>query len=272
MNKNSFIVAVAAFLFGLAGTAYADTLIGKVVSIDQGGNTITLVSEADNSSDRKEYKLVWEDSLAEIQQLENANIGQILTVDAEQNALLRDWKVKSVRGPLAATEEALLRTDDRVINGEILEIDIAGRSLVLRSKDSNDKGQPIQHRIVWDASSENVFEKLNKAKVGDNITLTADQNVITKNWKARSIAGPIEAMVEGDVRTLTGEVRQVDRDKNFIVLSTTDPSGKAHDNKIVWDDDFKQQAKLEGAKVGDRLSVLADQNMITRNWRVTALS
>ncbi len=271
MKKYMVIAAIMAFYLGLAGTVYADTITGKVVSVDQGGNTLTLVSESDNSSDRKEQKLVWDNDLADIQKLESANIGQTLTVNAEQNVITRSWKVKSVGGQMAAVENAFLRTDDQILSGEIVEMDRAGRSLTLRSNDNDDKGQPIQHRIVWDISSDNVLDKLDNAKVGDKITLTADQNIITKNWKAKSIAGAMQAMATGDIRLITGEVREVNSDKNFIVLYTTDSTGKSGDQKIVWDDDFKQQATLENAKIGERISVHADQNMITRNWKVSAI-
>jgi TusA-related sulfurtransferase len=272
MNRNLFIASFAALTLGLAGTGYADTLSGKVSSVDQGGNAITLSSPTNNAGENKEHKLVWDDSLAESQQLENAQIGQTLTVDAEQNAISRNWKVNSVRGPLSAVEKAI-STDSRTLSGEVVEFDLAGRSLLLRSKESDDKGQPMQYRVVWDATNSNVHEKLQKAKIGDNLTVTADQNMITKNWKANSITGAIAAMVQGDVHTVAGEVKQVDRDKNFIVLSTIDASsGKTAEKKITWDDDFKQQAKLENAKIGERLSVRADQNMVTRTWKVTALS
>ena len=271
MNKNLFIASVIALVFGVTGTSYADTLMGKVTSIDQEGNAITLTSESPNSTERKEHKLVWDADMAESQQLENARIDQILTVDAEQNAVTRNWKVRSVRGPAAAAEQALLRTDERIISGEVAEFDLAGRSLLLRSKELDNNNQPAQYRVVWDATNTNVTEKLQNAKIGDNLTLAADQNVITKNWKANSISGPIRAMAQGDVHTIAGQVKEVNRDKNFIVLNTTSPSGKADEQKIVWDDDFKQQARLENAKVGEHLSVRADQNMLTRNWKVTAI-
>ncbi len=272
MIKNLVATSLTMVFLGFSGAVHAETLIGKVTSIDQKDNSITLVSESNTSSDRKESKIGWDENLVDVQRLEDAQIGQIVTVDAEQNAITRNWKVKSVGGALAVTEKALLRTDERTISGEILEIDHAGNSLLLRSKDRDDKGQQLQQRVVWDNSNESASERLGKAKVGDNITLTADQNVITKNWKASSLAGPIGAMADGDIRTLTGEVRKVDSNKNFIVLTTTDPSGKTSEQTIVWDNDFKQQAKLENAKVGEHLSVRADQNMLTRNWRVTSLS
>ncbi len=260
------------FFLGLAGTVHAETLIGKVNSIDQAGNSITLVSEEANSSGTKDHKLVWDENLAEKMQLKNAQMGQIMTVDAEQNLITRTWKVNSVGGALAIAEKTLLSSDDRTISGEILEIDHAGNWLSLRSKGMDEKGQSVQNRVVWDTSNQSVSESLGKNKVGDNITLTASQNIITKNWKVSSVAGMIEAMAKGDIQTLAGEVRKVDNDKNFIVLFTTDLSGKTGEKTIVWDNDFKQQTKLENAKVGDHLSVRADQNMITRNWKVTSLS
>jgi ribosomal protein S17 len=272
MNKNMLVASIAALFIGLAGTVHAETLIGKVVSIDQNSNSMTLASNSDNSSGIQSYKIVWDESLAEIQQLKNARMGQIVTVDADQNPISRSWKVTSVGGALAIAEKALLRTDGRTVSGEIIAIDRSNHTMLLRTKDMDDKGILIEQHIVWDTENQSVTDKLNKASIGDSITLTADQNVITKNWKVSSIAGPIEAMRTNDIRLLTGEVRQINSDKNFIVLYTTNMPGKATEQTIVWDNDFKQQAKLENAKIGDQLSVRADQNMITRNWKVASLS
>jgi hypothetical protein len=274
MNKNIFIASVLGLFLGMSGTAQAETLTGNVTSIDQGGKSIMLVSESDNSSDTKSYKIMWDDKLAENQRLSltNVRVGQAMTVDADQNPITRSWKVTSVGGSMDVAEKTLLRANGMTLAGEIIEIDQAKNTLLLRSKDLDDQGEFIEHRLGWDTSNASVTRGLSEAEVGDDITLAADQNVVTRSWKITSISGPIASMLGGDARTLTGEVRKVDIDKNSIVLYTTNPSGTAGEQTIVWDNDFKQQARLEGAKVGDRLSVRADQNMITRNWKVSSLN
>ncbi len=272
MNKRISVVAMAALFMGMSGIVHAETVMGKVVSIDQEGNSLKLVSDKEHSSGTKEYTVVWDKDLAEVQQLRDARIGQIMTMDAEQELVSRNWKVKSVGGVLAIAEKKLLRTDSVALSGEIVEINPAEHWLMLQSKDKDDQGQPVTHRVVWSETNESAAKKLDNAKVGENITVNADQHVITKNWKVTSVAGLMETLQKSDIRTLTGEVRSVDSDKNVIVLYTKDPTGKAGEETVVWSDDFKQQAKLENAKIGDQLSVRADQNMITRHWNVTAIS
>ncbi len=261
-----------ALLLACAGTGYADTLSGQVREIDTAGNSLTLVAQRADSTEPAEYKVVWDDEFAEAARLESARAGDTLVLNAEQNPVTRNWKAIGVGGALAAAENNLLRTEDQTISGKILNIDTAGRRLVLSSENVDAAGEPIQYAVVWDEASGDIREQLQKASVGDKLTLRADQNVVTKNWKAKSIAGPIEAMTKGGVHMLSGQVKSVDASKNFIVLNTTDASGAAVEQKLVWDEDFTQQAKLESAKVGEMLKVHADQNMITRNWKVKAIA
>ena len=70
-------------------------------------------------------------------------------------------------------------------------------------------------------------------------------------------------------RTASG--MQVDAGKNFILLRITDAQGRMQERRIVWDKDFAEQARLENARIGDQLSVRADRNPITRNWKVKSL-
>ena len=270
--KKTIFTATAVLLLAWSGTGHADMLSGKVESIDNNGNSLTLVNESKTTSERQEYKLVWEASQAEAPALQASHVGDFLTVTAEQNPVTRNWRVQSLGGPVASAEQKLLQTAEQTISGDIRELNIPGNSLVLVSDDKDSSGNPIEYHVVWDDSNTNVREHLEKAKIDDDLTLTADQNIVTKNWKAKSIAGPIKAMAEGDIHTLTGQVKEVDPNKNFIVLATTDDEGRAADKKIVWDNDFKQQSKLENAKIGEHLSVRADQNMVTRNWKVQAIS
>ena len=258
-------------IFTLAGTASAATLSGKVTSVDAQGNSLMLATERTASTEPAEYKLVWDDNIADGQKLENARVGEILTVDAEQNAVTRNWNVQRIGGALADAENAVLRTDDQIINGKIRSIDASTNAMVLVSENVGTPGE-TEFRVVWDDSDVEVRDRLEKSAVGDTITLTADQNKATRNWKAKSVAGSVKAFVEGDVQTLVGQVKAVDPERNYIVLTTTDETGKQVERKIVWDNDFKQQAKLEGARIGQRLSVRADQNMVTRNWKVKAIS
>jgi hypothetical protein len=271
MKKFTFAAFTAFLVLGLAGIAHADTLSGKVTSVDTGGNSLTLASDPGPDNKAQEYKLVWDDDLADITALEGASLGDTLTVNAEQNVITRNWKVTSASGGYAARASDMIQGDERMISGEIRSIDPNDNSLTLASKDLDETGQPLEYRVVWDDANANVREKIEKSEVGDNISLSATQNVISRNWKANSIAGRFEAMGEGDVRTLTGEVKRVDPEKNFLVLSTTDDSGKAVERKVVWDKDFQEQAELENAQIGEQISVRADQNFFTRNWKVQSL-
>jgi ribosomal protein S17 len=163
-----------------------------------------------------------------------------------------------------------LSTEEQTISGEIRNIDTGGNALTLATQDAS--GQPMEYKVVWDESNADVRDALQKHKVGDNITLTAQKNVVTQNWKATALVGPIKALAEGDIQTLTGEVKSVDTEKNFIVLNTTDKDGKPVERKIVWDNDFPHQAKLENARIGEHLSVRADENILSRNWKVKAIA
>ncbi|MBP9733099.1 MAG: hypothetical protein KBD07_01835 [Candidatus Omnitrophica bacterium] len=108
------------------------------------------------------------------------------------------------------------------------------------------------------------------------MTVDAEQSPVTRNWKVMSVGGSTAAaekqMTQADGSAITGEVRQVDSEANSIVLFATGPSGQAGNMTIVWDNGLKQQMKLENAKVGDQLSILANQNMVTRNWKVVSIA
>ncbi len=268
MKRSLLIVLAMMFSLGAAGVSYADTLSGKIQKIDTAENEITLVSNDERGTD--DHRLVWEDSLPDSERLEKANIGDFISVDADYKPLLLHWQVTSIRGPLAGAENAI-STNERMIEGEIRSLDIPGNSLVLVSTKADASGKMTEYKVVWDDSNTKVRDRLEKAKVGDSISLSADQNKLTRNWKANSIEGLVEDMVQRDIKTITGEVTSVDPAKNYLVLRAADPSGKMVDRKVVWDDDFKDQDRLESLRVGDRLSVRADQNMVTRNWKVKAL-
>lgn len=268
--KKSIFGALALWL-AMAGTGHADTLSGKVKDIDTKGNTLTLASAPDVQGESKEYQLVWDEERMDLLALERAAVGDFLTVDAEQNAISRNWKVNSAQGgPLAGVENAI-RSDERTLRGEVRSVDPAGNVIVLASSEKDENGLLIEHRVVWDDSNENVREKLEKAEIGDDLSVTASQNPISRNWKATALPGAFAAMGQGGEQTLTGEVKSVDPEKNVIVLTTTEPSGDVEERKLVWDKDFRDQARLENAKIGERLSVRADQNFITRNWNVKSL-
>jgi hypothetical protein len=271
MKKILIAVGVLAGCAGMAGIGHADTLTGKVVDVNAEGNAITLATEADASGKPAEYKIVWDEDRQDLQQLEQCRIGDTLTVDADQNPVSRNYKVTAVRSPLAAIDRAL-RTGEQAIRGEVKEINTEANSMLLTSEEKDEAGQPIEYRVVWDDSNTEVRDKLEKANMGDNIAVRADQNVVSRNWKANVVLGPVEGMMAGDdAKTLSGEVRQVDPERNFIVLGTTDEQGRAVERKIVWDKDFKDQARLENARIGERLSVRADQNFISRNWKVKSI-
>jgi hypothetical protein len=271
--KKIMIMTVASFaMLAMARAGYADTLTGTVKSINPGGNAMTIVSQANQNGEATEYKLVWDKDFAQLAPLENARIGQPITVEATQNAVTRNWKVASVGNAVETAQNALLRGREQTLNGEVTDIDTGARSLTITSKDTDENGNPMRYKVVWDSDNPNVRERLEKARVGDRLTVRAEQNVISRNWKATSIAGPIAAMGARDVKTISGEVTKVNPEKNYLVLSTTDQNGKQVERKIVWSKDFAEQAKLETARIGQHLSVQADQNMITRNWRVKSLA
>jgi len=270
MKRTLLTILAVTFSLAAAGVSHADTISGKVKDIDTAGNSITLVSEPGETTAAGEYGLVWEKNMPDAARLEKAHMGEFLSVDAEQNPLTRNWKVTAVRGPLAEVENAI-SSQEREISGEIREMDLNGNSLLLVTTEADASGKMIEYHVVWDNSNANVRDRILNAKIGENISFMADQNKITRNWKANSIVGPVKDLVRGDVKTITGEIESINPAKNSLVLRTTDVSGKTIDRKIVWDEDFKEQAKLESLRVGDRLSVRADQNMLTRNWKVKAL-
>lgn len=70
---------------------------------------------------------------------------------------------------------------------------------------------------------------------------------------------------------LTGRILEVNTGGNAIKLQIVNPEGKTDDVKLVWDDDLPGLQKLENAKPGDEITVEAEQNAITRNYKVTAL-
>lgn len=110
MSKNKLMASVAVLVLGLAGTAHADLLIGKVVDIDQRGKSIILNSDVANVSRIKSYEIVWDESLAEIQHLKKVQMGETLAVEAGQDPVSRKWIVNAVGGPQAAAEREALRT------------------------------------------------------------------------------------------------------------------------------------------------------------------
>jgi hypothetical protein len=52
MKKNTLVASLAIVLMGLAGTAQAEMLTGKVASMDQKNNPLTLTSESYTASSR----------------------------------------------------------------------------------------------------------------------------------------------------------------------------------------------------------------------------
>lgn len=271
MKQSKWIVLSAAFLSGAAGIGYADTISGRVKDIDIPNRSITVIAEPSEIASSANYKLVWDADLADSARLNRVSVGEFLSVEADQNAITRNWKVTTVRGPLATLEDAA-SSEKRVIEGKIQSIDTAARSLVLLSGERDASGNMIDYRVVWDDSNTKVDDRLVHAKVGDNLSLKADQNQITRNWKADAVVGPVKGLMTPDVKTITGEVRSVDPGKNSIVLRVTDASGKTTDKTLVWDKDFRDQAKLDSLRTGDRLTVRADQNALTRNWKVKSLN
>ncbi len=271
MRRSILTVLAVMFLLGAMGVGYADTISGKVKEIDTTENSITLVSKpGETAAMPVEYKLVWDAKLPDSARLETAHVGEFLSVDAERNPVTQNWKVTTVRGPLAAVENAV-SSDERMIEGKIRDLDTHDNSLVLVSTEADVSGKIIEYHVVWDDSNTNVRNRLAKAKIGDKLSLVADQNKITRNWKANSIVGPIRELIHVDVKTITGEVKSIEPAEHYLTLRTTDASGKTVDRKIVWDKNFADKAKLENMRVGDRLSVRANQNMLTRNWKVKAL-
>lgn len=269
--KRSILTALAVlFSWAAAGVGYADTINGKIKDIDTEGNAITLLSEPGETAAAAEYKLVWEANLPDSERLHTAHVGEFLSVDAEKNPVTQNWKVTSVKGPLAEVVNAI-SSEERMISGQIRNLDISGNALTLTTSDADVSGKASEYRVVWDDSNTDVRKKISNAKIGDSLSLMADQNKITRNWKANSIVGPVEGLVQADVKTVTGEIKSVNFSRNSLVLRTIETSGKIVDRTIVWDKDFKESAKIEGMHIGDRLSVRADQNMLTRNWKVKAL-
>ena len=258
-------------LFGLTSIVQADTLTGKVKSVDQEGNALTIVSEPSSDGKTVDYNLVWDTTLQDLKSLENAKIGELVIVEAEQNPISRNWKVIAIKGPLSEAEHKFLKTAERMIKGEVREINTSGNSLMLVSEETDANGQRLEYHVVWDETNANVRDHLQKTRVGDKLSLMADQNKLTHNWEAKSIAGPIESITTGSVQTLIGEVKKVDADKNSLIMNTVDASGHTVERKIVWEKNFREQDKLENAKIGEHLTVQADQNILTRNWKVKAI-
>lgn len=272
MKKYAFTAAVASLLLSLSSIAHADTLTGQVQEIDTAGRSIKMVSVGGSEAQATEYKVVWDETLLDAPKLQSTRVGDALTLDATQNPITQNWKVNSVRGPLSAVDNALHPGSERMISGEITTIDLPGNSLVLISEDMDGDGKRIEYRVVWDNTNVNVRNRLEKSKIGDNISLEGDRNVVTGNWKAVSVAGPIESLAAKNDHVLVGEVKRVEPEKNFILLSTTDESGREAERKLVWDKDFAEQARLENAQIGQKLSVQADRNVLTGNWKVKALA
>ena len=88
--------ALAAFSLAWAGTSYADVLSGQIKDIDTGGNALTLTSPRADTGEQTEYKVVWDDDLQQAIKLENAKVGERLSVHADQNMFTRNWKVKAI--------------------------------------------------------------------------------------------------------------------------------------------------------------------------------
>lgn len=269
MKQSKWMLLTAAFLLGTAGAAWADTISGKVTDVNVPGRSITLISEPGEAASAS-YTLVWESDFADAASLRRTQVGSFLSVDATQNPVTRHWRVTNVRGPMAAAED-LISSDQRVLEGKVTSIDVPAHRLTLLSMQADASGKAVEYQVVWDESNADVRNRLAKAEVGDKLALKADQNRITRNWKATSVVGPVKEMIQRDVKTITGEIKEIDPAGNYIVLLTIDSSGERVERKIVWDKDFRDQGRLESLKVGDRLSVRASQNAVTRNWKVKAI-
>ncbi len=140
------ILWTMAFVLAWAGTSYADTISGKIKDIDTGGNALTLISDrADNAGNPSEYKVVWDDNLADAARLENAHAGETIVLDAQKNPVTQNWKAQSVGGGMASAEKSFLRTDDQTISGKVLSIDQNGRRLVIESGDRDANGKQAQY-------------------------------------------------------------------------------------------------------------------------------
>ncbi len=106
MKKALLTVLTAVGVFAAGAVAHAETLSGQVQSVDTAGNSLILQGIAGPQGKESQYKIVWDEKIQGGEALENAQVGEEVTVDAKQNFFTRNWKVKEIASAAALDANA----------------------------------------------------------------------------------------------------------------------------------------------------------------------